>query len=85
MERVSVGRDVHFVGEGSKRGAVCRAAKVTVTKEGDVVSLCVFNPQMVVFKQTVKFDGEAKKPGTWHFPEPAEDTAPVGQAEPDAD
>ena len=77
MEKASVGRIVHFVGQGSKRGEVCRAAIVIATKDDDSVSLAVFNPQMVLFKNTVKLDGEAKEQGTWHWPERVDGTAPV--------
>jgi hypothetical protein len=77
MEKASVGRIVHFVGQGSKRGEVCRAAIVIAIKD-DQVSLGVFNPQMLTFKNNVKFNAEEKKPGTWHFPERVDETAPVG-------
>lgn len=79
MEKASVGRIVHYVGQGgTSKLNTCRAAIVTGTKDPkrpDVLSMCVFNPQMPLFKHGVQFDDEGKKTGTWHWPEPAEEGA----------
>jgi hypothetical protein len=74
MDKPSVGRIVHYVAYGTPGGefpaGVCRAATITeVTNlELEQVSVCVLNPTGLFFNQRIAHD-EAKKPGTWHWPE----------------
>lgn len=76
MGKPIVGSIVHFAGQASGKRKVCRAAIVTVIREDLIVSLCVFNPTVELFKQSVRFD-ENRSTGSWHWAEPAE-----GQDEP---
>jgi hypothetical protein len=75
----SVGRIVHYVAFGTPGGeypeGTHRAAIVTEVEpsppdvdEPKNVSLCVFNPTGMHFREDVPFDPEGK-PGTWHWPE----------------
>lgn len=68
-----VGRAVHYFSRGSADGEFkpkCRAAIVTETHAGSLVSLCVLNPQGMFYDQHVEWspammmDGPA--PGSWH-------------------
>ena len=83
MERPTVSRIVHYVAYGTPGGefpaGVCRAAIITEVEpsnvedpnaSGDRVGLCVLNPTGMFFNRGVPYD-EAKKPGTWHWPERA--------------
>jgi hypothetical protein len=73
----TVGRVVHYVSYGTPNGeypSVCRAAVVTDTSDGggDTVSLAVLNPTGLFFTAWVVHH-EAMAPGTWHWPERAEE------------
>lgn len=72
----SVGRDVHYISYGTPGGEyepVCRAAKITEVHgpdaSGDVVSLCVFNPEGLFFNKRVPQGDIGGSGGTWHWPE----------------
>lgn len=80
----SIGRVVHYVSYGTPGGeypSVCRAAIITdapsslPTSPDDnvAVSLCVLNPEGIFLNRYVVHDEEAKKGGTWHWPERVED------------
>lgn len=78
MRQPSVGRDVHYVSEGSplredgtqKYTSECRAAKITAVSADDPskVRLVVFNPEGLHFN-TAQHDQESHTGGTWHWPE----------------
>ena len=81
MERVTVGRTVHYVAYGTPGGefpaGVCRAAIVTevppveIGSEGQPdISVCVVNPTGLFFNHDIPYH-EGKKPGSWHWPERA--------------
>ena len=70
----SVGRMVHYVSYGTPGGeypSVCRAAVITEVRSpvGNIVSLCVLNPEGLFFNKQVEQDEEQKRGGTWHWPE----------------
>jgi hypothetical protein len=79
MERVTVGRVVHYVAYGTPGGefpsGVCRAAMVTEVPPATIgdtgqpdISICVVNPTGLFFNRDIPYN-EAKKPGSWHWPE----------------
>jgi hypothetical protein len=78
-ETPSVGRIVHYVAFGTPGGEYAagahRAAVITDVVNGgpgigvDSISLCVFNPTGLHFRDRVAQDEDRKQPGTWHFPE----------------
>lgn len=70
MDKVTVGRIVHYVaaGEGTP---VCRAAIVTVAYgDTSVAGLCVFSGTGFECWPHVPFHA-VPAPGTWHWPERA--------------
>lgn len=74
----TVGRIVHYVAFGTLGGEYAagahRAAMITAVEEEGAgatigsVSLCVFNPTGLHFRDMVPFDTNGA-PGTWHWPE----------------
>lgn len=81
MEKVTVGRMVHYVAYGTPKGefpaGVCRAAVVTEIENQVVpsdhqpaVAVCVINPSGLFFNRGIPYD-EAKAPGSWHWAERA--------------
>lgn len=67
----SIGRIVHYVSYGTPNGEYkpqCRAAIITEVISEIMVSLCILNPEGLIFK-TVKYDETTKAGGTWHWPE----------------
>jgi hypothetical protein len=68
---------------GEFPAGVCRAAMITAVgpleypgedPSADNVahptaSLCVLNPTGLFFNPHVPYDGDAKRPGSWHWPE----------------
>ena len=74
----TVGRIVHYVSLGSRRGEYpegeCRAAVVTETAEdGATVSLFVISPDGAHHRRGVVEDPSPKPAtGTWHWPERSE-------------
>lgn len=79
----TVGRIVHYVSLGSRRGeypeGACRAAIVTeVSEDGAHVNLCVVNPTGLHFRDGVVEDpSPTPATGTWHWPERAPGQSPV--------
>lgn len=76
MEGVTPGRVVHYVAYGTPGGeyeaGAHRAAIITdLAPQTNTVSLCVFNPTGLHFVTGIYEDRDTKKPGTWHWPEPA--------------
>lgn len=76
MEQVpSVGRVAHYVSYGTPGGeyvSECRAAIITEVAKatpGITVGLAVLNPTGMFFNRTVPHDEDAKRGGTWHWPE----------------
>jgi hypothetical protein len=84
MPQPSVGRIVHYVSHGSparedgtqEYTSECRAAVITVVKEGPnvahsgIVDLCVLNPTGVHFVSNASFViADRMIGGTWHWPE----------------
>lgn len=71
----TVGRIVHYVALGSRRGeepeGAHRAAIVTeVAVDGSSASLCVLSPMGIKFREGVVEDGSpTPATGTWHWPE----------------
>lgn len=86
----TVGRSVHYVSRGSRDGkfpSVCWAAVVTelplLGPDHDeaaelVVTLCVLNPNGILFDHLVCFD-DGQGPGTWHWPEGTREATSNGQ------
>lgn len=81
----SVGRIVHYVSYGTLNGeypSECRAAIVTdVDKYQESapdsrflghVNLCIFSPEGMFFNKSCLQDEDAKRGGTWHWPERTE-------------
>jgi len=69
----TVGRIVHYIAFGTPGGEYAagahRAAIITeVTPDCIRVSLAVFNPTGIHFRNEVTHD-EGQTPGTWHWPE----------------
>lgn len=83
MQGLTPGRIVHYVAYGTPSGefpaGAHRAAIITQLdnvglgqfEKAPEVSLCVFNPTGLHFRSSVPFDDDQKKPGTWHWIEPA--------------
>jgi hypothetical protein len=68
----SVGRTVHYVSYGTPGGeyrSECRAAVVTEVHNETTVGLCVLNPTGQFFNRSIVQDEAAKRGGTWHWPE----------------
>jgi hypothetical protein len=80
MERVTIGRAVHYVAYGTPGGefpaGICRAATVTQVHDQDGgreqpnVGLMVANPTGLFFNVNIPYDSH-KHPGSWHWPERA--------------
>jgi hypothetical protein len=78
MTMPSVGRVVHYVSYGTPGGeypSVCRAAIITEVigrssgEDGEIVGLCVLNPEGMFFNSEVVHSENAHVGGTWHWPE----------------
>lgn len=71
----TVGRIVHYVSYGTPGGeyvSECRAAIVTESNmNSDTIGLAILNPTGLFFNRTIVHD-EAKRGGTWHWPERVE-------------
>lgn len=77
-QKPSVSRTVHYVSYGTPGGeytSECRAAIITAVEShpdlepGELVSLCVLNPEGMFFNRHVHHDPVEKRGGTWHWPE----------------
>lgn len=77
-QKPSVGRIVHYVSYGTPGGeytSQCRAAIVTEFtgkssgEDGELVGLCVMNPEGLFLKRDVIHFEIEHLGGTWHWPE----------------
>lgn len=69
MQKVTVGRIVHYHSYGTPNGEfkpLPRAAIVAEVHENNEVTVCVLNPSGLFFNK-VKFS-EEPKPGHWNWP-----------------
>ena len=68
----TVGRIVHYVAFGTPGGEYAagahRAAIITALDAHGHVSLCVFNPTGLHFRDDAPYNEDCV-PGTWHWPE----------------